>query len=88
MELAAHRAADDANQRFRAHGGHVGNGVDAAVAEFGRGDCADAPQPLDGKGVEEVEFAIRLHHEQPVWLADGARHLGQELGAGNADRDG
>ena len=51
------------------------------------GHPSDAPQPLHGQWVEEVELGARRHHEQPVRLADRAGHLGQELGARDADGD-
>ena len=55
--------------------------------ELRRGDGADAPQPLDGQRVEELELRVGGHNEQPVGLRDPARHLGEELRPRDADRD-
>ena len=38
--------------------------------------------------MQKFEFAVGLHHEQPVRLAHPAGHLGQKLGAGHTHRDG
>ena len=40
-----------------------------------------------GSGCRNVELAVRRHDEQPVGLGHRARHLGEELGAGDADGD-
>ena len=41
-----------------------------------------------GERVEEGQLAVGRHHQQAVGLGHAARHLGQELGAGDADGDG
>ena len=55
--------------------------------QLGRGDRADPPEPLDRQRVQELLLAVRRHPQQAVGLADGAGHLGEVLGAGDADRD-
>ena len=47
----------------------------------------DAPEPLDGEGVEERELLVRLDDEQPVRLGHGARDLREELRARDPDGD-
>jgi hypothetical protein len=37
--------------------------------------------------MQEVELAARRHDQQPIRLGNRAGHLGEELGAGHADRD-
>ena len=61
--------------------------VDPAGVQLGGGLGADAPHPLDRQRMEEGQFAIAGHDEQPVGLGHGAGDLGQELGAGDADAD-
>jgi len=50
-------------------------------------DASDAPDALDRERMQEPELASGLHDEQSVRLRDAARHLRQELGAGDADGD-
>jgi hypothetical protein len=56
--------------------------------ELGSAHSADAPQPFDWEGVKEGQLAVQRHDEQTVGLGHGAGHLGEELGPGDADRDG
>ena len=51
---------------------------------------SSAPTPHSrstGQRVQELELAVGRHDEQPVGLGDRARDLGEELRAGDADRD-
>ena len=86
--MSAARSTDDARERLGRQIGDVGNGVEAALVEFGRRDPSDAPQPFDGEGMEELDLGVGLDDEETVGFADGAGDLGEELGAGDADRDG
>ena len=63
------------------------NGGDPVRPQPARGGRADAPQALDRQRVQEGELALRRDDQQAVRLGDAARHLGQELGAGDADGD-
>ena len=65
----------------------LADGADPVGVQLGGGDRADAPEPLDRQRVQELLLAVGRHQEQPVGLADGAGHLGEVLGAGDADRD-
>ena len=47
----------------------------------------DAPQALHRQRIEELELAVRRHHQQPVRLRRRARHLGQELRARDTHAD-
>src|ERR1700680_2624187 len=46
------------------------------------------PQRRHGQRVQEIEDAIRGHHQEPVRLTPGRRELGDELAAGHADGAG
>ncbi|MCP9947062.1 hypothetical protein LUX33_00360 [Actinomadura madurae] len=37
--------------------------------------------------MQELQLAVRRHHQQPVGLGDAAGDLGEELGAGDPHRD-
>ena len=67
---------------------HLADGGEAAGVQLGRRLGPDAPEPLDGQRVEERGLAVGRHHQQAVGLGAGARHLGEELRAGDADGDG
>ena len=81
VEVAARRPAEHRHQRRLVERRHLGDGADAPGVELRRRRRPDAPQPLDGQRVQEVQLAAGRHDEQPVGLAHGAGHLGQELGA-------
>ena len=87
VQLAAGRAAEHRHQQLRRLGCQLTDGADAVVVELLGGDPADAPHLLHGERVEKAQLAVGRHHQQAVGLGDTAGDLGQELGAGHADRD-
>ena len=61
--------------------------ADAVTVQLLRRHRADSPQPLDGKRQQELLLPVGLDDEESVGLAHRTRHLGEELRAGDADRD-
>ena len=61
---------------------------DPALVQLARGHGPDAPEPLHGQRVEKGQLAIGRHEEEAVGLGHAARHLGEKLRPGDADRDG
>ncbi len=66
----------------------VGHRVNAVGVQLLGGLGADAPQAAHGKRVQEGQFAVWRYQQQSVGLGLLAGDLRQELGAGDADRDG
>jgi hypothetical protein len=60
---------------------------DSCVVEPAGRDSPDAPEPLHGKRVQELELTFGRHGEESVRLGDRARDLGQELRPRDADGD-
>jgi hypothetical protein len=75
-------------QRTLAEFGQLTDAGDALLVQRARGDVADTPESLHRQRMQELQFAVRRDQPQPVGLGDGAGHLGEELGAGDAHRDG
>lgn len=67
--------------------GELADPGDAVLVQRPCGDFAYTPQSFDGQRVQEGQFAIGRHEQQPVGLGDRAGHLGQEFGARHTDRD-
>jgi hypothetical protein len=88
VEVPARCPPEHRDERGLRQPGHVRDGREPARAELAGGDRADPPEPLDGERMQEVELALGRHDEQAVGLGDAARHLGEELRPGHADRDG
>ena len=87
VQLAPGRLSEPPDQERLGELGDLADDGDSPFMELPRRHRADTPDPLDGEWVEERQLPVRRHHEQAVGLGDGARHLGEELGARNPDRD-
>ena len=87
VQMAPGERTEDRHERALTDASDVGDGRDAAVVQLGGGLGADAPQPLDRERVQERQLSTRRHDQQPVRLGDAARHLGEELRAGDTHRD-
>jgi hypothetical protein len=87
VQVPAGVPAEHRDQPGLADPGDVADRVDLPLAQLGRGDRADAPEPLDRQRVQERQLLVRRDHQQSVRFADAAGHLGQELGASHPDRD-
>ena len=88
VEVPARRPAEHRDERRLGELGDLADGRDPPVAELVGGHRPDAPEPLDRERVEEGQLAVGRHHQQAVGLGHAARHLGEELRPGHADRDG
>ena len=75
------------DQRLLTEPRDLSHGRQPLRVELGRRDRADAPQPLDRQRVQEGQLPARRDDQQAVGLGHPARHLRQELRAGQADRD-
>jgi hypothetical protein len=87
MQVPAHGPPEKQDERGLRQLGDLTDGRDPAGAQLLGRDRADAPQPFDGKRMQERQLSVRRHDQQPVGLRDGAGDLGQELGPRHADRD-
>ena len=85
--MAGRASAEQHGQHGLVDTGERADGVDAAGAQLVRRHPADAPHPLDGQRVQELQLAVARHVEQAVRLGERARHLGEELRARDADAD-
>ncbi len=88
MEVPARGASEQRDEHRLREAGDLANRGDPASAKLPCRDRAHAPEPLDRKRVEECELVGGRHDEQAVRLRDATRHLGEELGPGDPDRDG
>ena len=66
---------------------HLADRADAVVVQLGGRDLSDAPQSLDGERVQEFELCIGRNLQQPIGFRHSTGHLGEELGAGDANGD-
>ena len=80
--------AEQYGQHRLVDAGELADGFDAAGTQLHRRHPADAPHPLDGQGMQEVQLAVERDDEQPVRLRERTRHLREELRARDADADG
>ena len=87
MQAPSRRTADECDQRAFRKPRDLTDGRDLDFAQPPCGHLPHAPEPFDGKRVQEGELTVRWHREQPVRLRHPARHLGQELRAGDPDGD-
>jgi len=87
VEMAARRPAQQRDEGRLAQPGHLAHRVDPPVAQLGRRDRADPPQPLDRQRMQELQFPLDRDDQQAIRLGDPARHLRQELGARHPDGD-
>ena len=87
VQVAPGRAAEHRHEHGLRQQRDLADLRDPARAQLRGRDRPDAPEPLDRKRVEERELLVGRHDEQPVRLRDRARHLGEELRPGDADRD-
>ncbi len=55
--------------------------------QLGGSHLPHSPEPFDRKRVKEGQLFAGWHHQKTVGFGHCARHLCQELGAGNPDRD-
>jgi hypothetical protein len=88
VQVAPAGPAEQRDQQRFAQRGDLADRADPHAVQGGCGDPADPPEPLDGQRVQEGQLALRRDQQQPVGLGDPAGHLGQELGARDAHRDG
>ena len=86
-QLTTHRAADHRGQRRLAELGDIGDRLDAVRVQLLGGLDADAPQPAHRQRMQERQLAIGRNQQQAVGFGLLAGHLGEELGAGDADGD-
>ncbi|CAM4527479.1 hypothetical protein NONI108955_44135 [Nocardia ninae] len=86
--MAGGGGAEDGAQRAFAEIGELSDSGDVVFVQGTGGDFADAPESFDRQRMQEFEFAVGWHETQAVGFGDGAGDLGQEFGAGDADRDG
>ena len=87
VEVPARGPADDRDEARLAERRGIGHRADAERVQLGRGDLADAPEPLDGQRLQERALAVRRHEQQAIGLGDPARDLGEELRARDPHRD-
>ena len=87
VELPPGRAAEQPDEHVLSELGDLADRGDPEGVQPPCRHRADAPEPLDLERVQECELMLGRHHEQPVGLGDPARHLGEELRPGHADRD-
>ena len=80
-------AADHRPERGFAQLGDVGDRLDAVRVQLLGGLRADAPQPAHRQRMQERQLAVGRHQQQAVGLGLLAGHLGEELGARDADGD-
>ena len=88
VQVAAGRPAEHRLERTLGHARQVADRRDAAAPELRGGRLPDAPHRLDGQRVQEGALAVGRHEQEPVGLRRCARDLGEELRAGDSDRDG
>lgn len=86
-QVSAGRGPDDRTQGALTEFGHLADGADPGVVQFGLGDRSDTPEPPDRQRVQEGKLRPGFDDQQPVGFADRARDLGEELRARAADRD-
>ena len=87
VELAPGRPSRELDERALAQRRDLADRDDPARAQLRRGDRTHAPQPLHRQRMQEGQLAVGRDDEQAVGLRHPARHLGQELGPRDADRD-
>ena len=87
VQVPARRPAEHLDEHRLLEPCDLGDRGDPVAAKLLARDRPDAPEPLDRERVEEIELAVRRHHEQAVGLADRARDLREELRARHADGD-
>ena len=87
VDVTAARTTEDPNEhRFRELR-DLPHGRERMVAKLRRRDRPDAPQRFDREPVQELQLGVGRDDQQAVGLGDAARHLGEELGPGDPDRD-
>jgi hypothetical protein len=87
MHVAAGPGPEQRSERRHVEPGDLGDGRDPGRVELAGAHPPHAPQGAHRQRVQERELPARADEEQPVGLGHRARHLGQELGRGDADGD-
>ena len=87
VQLAPGRPAEHLHERRLVQRGDLRHPPDPVRVQLARRRRPDAPEPLDGQRVEELQLLAGRDLEQPVRLADRARDLGEELRRRDPDGD-
>ena len=88
VEVVTRGVAERAHERVLGDGGEVADGLDAERGEAAFGRRAHTPEAAHRQRVQHAELGARLHLEETVGLGEIAGQLGEQLGGGDAHRDG
>jgi hypothetical protein len=87
-ELTACRPPEHRHERRLGERSELADRAHVPRLQPARRGRPDTPDELDRQRMQELELAVRRDDDQAVRLCDPARHLGEELRPGDADRDG
>jgi hypothetical protein len=88
VQVASRGGPDQRHELASLQRRHLPDRVQPDGVQLLRGHRPDAPQTFHRQRMEETQLVLDGHHQQPVGLAQGTRHLREVLRAGDADRDG